>query len=315
MNQPDWQRALSTQAEVLAQWTGPYGVKMMAAWLSSREESYGRIAAASSAVSMAHLVSDLRTAETLFVTEEMQELVYRAMETFDNNEPMIADELFIPHGFALLEHPFITLDRWDKRTCFRVICWNYQEMRVSKEDPAQREPVLRITLLAHVDDEDDYPLEEPWLSYQRERGLFWGVSHTTALPLKFASDERQMANEGDPHFTWLTFFRVMQRLMAERIVQKHNHNAPRSVWRAAARKGLATKTVRVIELRRERQQVEAKGGDAHYSHRFIVGGHWRQQPYGPRDNPIYRQKYIGEYVKGPEDKPLIFKQRVWLWDR
>ena len=50
----------------------------------------------------------------------------------------------------------------------------------------------------------------------------------------------------------------------------------------------------------------------HYSHRFIVRGHWRNQPY--KDGTV-QKIYVASYVKGPPDKPLIIREHVYRWDR
>lgn len=49
-----------------------------------------------------------------------------------------------------------------------------------------------------------------------------------------------------------------------------------------------------------------------YSHRFIVRGHWRNQPY--KDGTI-QKIYIASFVKGPPDKPLIIREHTYRWDR
>jgi hypothetical protein len=51
-----------------------------------------------------------------------------------------------------------------------------------------------------------------------------------------------LENEGDPHATWLTFFRVLQRLCAEKIVLRHKRRADRARWREAKRMGLDFRT-------------------------------------------------------------------------
>lgn len=62
--------------------------------------------------------------------------------------------------------------------------------------------------------------------------------------------------------------------------------------------------VKVIQLRRSESQSNppsaAEGEQIDWSCRWIVGGHWRNQPYKDERKLIY----IMPYVKGPEDKPL-----------
>jgi hypothetical protein len=51
-----------------------------------------------------------------------------------------------------------------------------------------------------------------------------------------------------------------------------------------------------------------------YTHRWMVRGHWRNQPHGP--NRSRRSvRWIPSYIKGPADKPLKETERVWAWRR
>ena len=76
------------------------------------------------------------------------------------------------------------------------------------------------------------------------------------------------------------------------------------------------RTVKMLILREHRDPWQGPGrqGEAHYSHRFIVRGFWRNQPYGPR-NSLRRKQWIPPYVKGPADKPLVVKETVRIWRR
>jgi hypothetical protein len=59
-------------------------------------------------------------------------------------------------------------------------------------------------------------------------------------------------------------------------------------------------------------QRGSDGGSVEWSKRWMVRGHWRLQPYGPRNGPQQRKAiWIDPYVKGPEDKPLDVRPTVW----
>jgi hypothetical protein len=60
--------------------------------------------------------------------------------------------------------------------------------------------------------------------------------------------------------------------------------------------------VKVIQLRRAESQEHVSGehGVVDWSCRWVVGGHWRNQPY----KEARKLLYIMPYVKGPADKPL-----------
>ncbi|MDO5067428.1 MAG: hypothetical protein Q4D96_09140 [Propionibacteriaceae bacterium] len=46
--------------------------------------------------------------------------------------------------------------------------------------------------------------------------------------------------------------------------------------------------------------------------RHLVRGHWTNQPHGPGRSQR-RLQWIDSYVRGPEDAPLIERERVWAW--
>lgn len=77
-------------------------------------------------------------------------------------------------------------------------------------------------------------------------------------------------------------------------------------------------TVTCSSLRRHRylSDVEREAEAREYSHRWIVRGHMRNQPIGPRNSKggqNHMRIWIAPYVKGPEDKPLVLKDRVQLF--
>jgi hypothetical protein len=77
-------------------------------------------------------------------------------------------------------------------------------------------------------------------------------------------------------------------------------------------------TVTCASLRRQRylSDSERETESREYSHRWIVRGHMRNQPIGPRnakDGQKHLRVWIAPYVKGPEDKPLVLKDRVQLF--
>lgn len=77
-------------------------------------------------------------------------------------------------------------------------------------------------------------------------------------------------------------------------------------------------TVTCASLRRHRylSEAEREADVREYSHRWIVRGHMRNQPIGPRNiegGQKHQRVWIAPYVKGPEDKPLVLKDRVQLF--
>lgn len=77
--------------------------------------------------------------------------------------------------------------------------------------------------------------------------------------------------------------------------------------------------VRLVDLRTVKHP--AAGENAHddaesrtYTRRWLVRGHWRQQPCGPRRSQR-RPVWIAPHVKGPEGTPLVISEHVNVWRR
>jgi hypothetical protein len=72
--------------------------------------------------------------------------------------------------------------------------------------------------------------------------------------------------------------------------------------------------VSVIRLRHSKSEIpmEHDAGSFDYSHRWIVSGFWRWQPHKNELGEWARKRiWIAPHVKGPADKPLILKDKVY----
>jgi hypothetical protein len=118
---------------------------------------------------------------------------------------------------------------------------------------------------------------------------------------------------------WWRIVQTTLRLMQQRIAAHHVERPARASRRDAERHGVRRQDVTVVRLRRthgDTGELETPGDRAPYSHRFIVSGHWRNQPYPSEGENVHRQIWISPYVKGPEDAPLrVAPQRVYVWSR
>lgn len=98
-------------------------------------------------------------------------------------------------------------------------------------------------------------------------------------------------------------------LTEQRLTDKGEEHGDRAVRRRAQRAGLPLKPVRVVTLRQMTREHQPLGTHVDWSHRWIVNGHWRQQPYGP-GRQLRRAVYVAPFVKGPADKPLVIRDTV-----
>lgn len=105
-------------------------------------------------------------------------------------------------------------------------------------------------------------------------------------------------------------------LMQQRIALVSGQRGDRASERRIRRYSDMDNEVQVIELRRPvaRKAIDDPFAEAPvWSHQWIVDGHWRWQYYPSLDS--HRQIWIAPYVKGPEDRPLIIKDKVYKLKR
>jgi hypothetical protein len=105
--------------------------------------------------------------------------------------------------------------------------------------------------------------------------------------------------------------------LRQRIVHTSEHPIERHLRKRIMREAQieSLPTVKVVELRRLESSPHSptdEPGSVDWSCRWVVGGHWRNQPYKDRHELIY----ILPYVKGPADKPLrLPTHTVYVVDR
>lgn len=109
--------------------------------------------------------------------------------------------------------------------------------------------------------------------------------------------------------TSLRFFGAGVALLRQRLLVPTPPELPRHARRRLARLDADLSRLYVVSLRRtERarsvdEEAEREHRHVEWSHRWLVRGHWTQQPYGPQQS-LRRAQWRSTYVKGPEDKPL-----------
>jgi len=104
-------------------------------------------------------------------------------------------------------------------------------------------------------------------------------------------------------------------IMSQTLTAKTPERGDRAQKRRQERENLPSEVL-VIQFRKTRY-TSAEGGEernVNWSHRWIVGGHWRWQPYKDpaSGGEIKKRIWISPYVMGPDDKPLKTKERVYV---
>ncbi|WP_329126139.1 hypothetical protein [Streptomyces sp. NBC_01353] len=104
------------------------------------------------------------------------------------------------------------------------------------------------------------------------------------------------------------------------LIERAQHRPDNTAARSYARAGRPVPEVTSVGLRRQyvpQGQEPVDGTDVagrRYLHRWVVSGHWRDQPYG-RERALRRKTWIPSYVKGPEGAPLLSTEKVNVWRR
>lgn len=119
----------------------------------------------------------------------------------------------------------------------------------------------------------------------------------------------------------LTRYLVTTWLLASQPTVGRTYSQAASLRRAYAKHldlpmTITTATLRTIARSTDESDEETVTGSSHdsYSHRFLVRGHWRDQACGPKRS-MRKPTWVVPYIKGPEDKPLVVKDKVNLWRR
>lgn len=114
----------------------------------------------------------------------------------------------------------------------------------------------------------------------------------------------------------LTTFKMLQQT----IVTLGTERPYRALKRRCAQYMPEVGDILVIQLRKEyhpaKKYAEDHGDDdvefegPWYSHRFLVRGHWKRQRHG-EGGTERKIIWVAPYIKGPEDKPLVVKDKIF----
>jgi hypothetical protein len=109
-------------------------------------------------------------------------------------------------------------------------------------------------------------------------------------------------------------FAATHLLMQQTLAWVESQHPPRHMRRQASRMGLPAEPITVVKLRKLEHAPDPGAGElVAWTHRWLVSGHWRQQWYP--STMEHRPIWISPHVKGPEDKPLVLKEKVTAWVR
>jgi hypothetical protein len=116
-----------------------------------------------------------------------------------------------------------------------------------------------------------------------------------------------------PHTNTHRYLHALFLLLNQTITVAEDEHVRRTALRAAWRMNLPGR-VTVIKLRRAEYQRREGESLVHWSHRWVVRGHWRWQRCGVGSTER-RRIWIHPHVKGPDGLPLVQSEKVYSLDR
>jgi hypothetical protein len=227
--------------------------------------------------------------EPYWVSGEFCELVNAATPTFPKN-PLSAVEMPAPEGLVLFDGTLDVSDVGPDLDRPSALYW--------RKGDFDGRPIVAVNALI------DYRNLDTATSPPAEIAkAFVGMSMMPDVGAGWFLDEP--VERGAKAYKTLAALRCFWALCGQRIASKRRENAPRSSARRALRLDDHVPEIVVVTLRRPAGNRETSDGPGfvEWSHRWIVGGHWRNQylPSQQRHEP----RWIAPYVKGPDDKPLV----------
>jgi hypothetical protein len=237
----------------------------------------------------------------IYIDDAMLELVQAAFKTFPRDTVWGPEMMMFPLGLISARSPMITLSgdrpisaaQWfTDDQIDHCIYLNWAEV------PRRHLPP-RYTV--HV------PPLWPFLMGTMDKG---------ESPSQWrAQNEAEEEALGD-HQQFGLFLMTVWTLLNQRIAVKETYEPSRAHRRRAEKEGKDTpSTVTVIRLRRPSRDngAEADSSPIDWTHRWVVNGFWRNQYHPSTDS--HKPTWIAPYIKGPDDKPLILKDRIYTFVR
>lgn len=285
-----------------------------------------------------------------FVKDEMTDLIMFASNKLDDTDLFDASLVPSDKGFVYFEKPLEVRDVRGRRLLANVVVWEKgfshgkHGIIVSIFNDAKRTPDEIASLMLKDTDKNAKRNLEVVGRFHWIHSFNLVHGHTIGEAVKVANEEEkeEMRNmvfneEGNELIelddeAWekykqekITPYTNIKRLihtyfliMSQTLTAKTTERGDRAQRRRLERDNLPSEVL-VIQFRKTRY-TSAEGGEernVNWSHRWIVGGHWRWQPYKDpaSGGEIKKRIWISPYVKGPDDKPLKTKERVYVLAR
>lgn len=280
------------------------------------------------------LAKAMNEAQTFYLTDDMMSLNLTAGSNVPLT-PFTPDDLPCEHGFVLLPRVLRTADIHDMVMTARAFAW--MSMPIRHITPLHPDGyVVPSLVLVYFCSKHDWR-EDSYLTKEREETPEYFLSMpdyqmTHWQPIGFGEEWRRYENES-PHSSpevdeasqktmveWSAFMKSFFLLVKQKIAVIQHQHPDRGHMRRLARSALMPESgdIQIVTLRKERPTSPDEitdGTPVEWSHRWLVTGHWHPYWVGSGSEKRLEPRWVETYEKGPENKPLVIKDKVFVWKR
>lgn len=317
--------ALREQVALVNWWEGDHGERFGALFMGQKR----RTGTNTHDLNLAEMENaKLDRARTYWVTSDMQTLIRHAAESMPA-QPLELGDLPSPCGFLWFEDVMEMTDARGQPISWRAVAW----MPARSRGEGAVHLSFYTDLLDHAPEEfkprtmsTGYHLGEidrmgwlaeggPRLLLLHECGWAFGRDYEGLHASVDASlDEETQERIVDEWEFWTRrFVAATWTLVQQKVAARTPEHIPKTELRPAIQALSVPPEIIFVDLRRvvrpkRAHDPDAPPSDVEWNHRWIVDGHWRNQ-YLPGTG-THRLQWINAFVKGPEDRPLVEKDRV-----
>jgi len=260
-----------------------------------------------------------------FVKNEMTDLIQHASNQLTNEDLIDVSVAPTRRGFVYFDQPIEGVDVRGTSIKLNACVWffdNKDNLMLYMFNDMYRTPDQVSQGLL-----DDKVMSKRRDKLQLGRWSFIGMMMENAgkpigSPLVEPNEETKTFYEETEGFTpepSTNFINVMHAywlMMGQTLVDVREERGDKRVARSQAQMGLPN-LVTVIQYRRKENLNEYVGeSSVEWSHRWIVRGHWRWQPFKDENGKdAVKRIWIAPFMKGPDDKPLVITDKVYALTR
>lgn len=254
----------------------------------------------------------LEHATLWWVAEDMVDLLLASVANVPDDVRLDDLPVMPPAGLVVFEKPWwgVDAEQPERRVQVNALLWGSSLLQ-GLPDSGHPEPRVCMSVSTYTD-MAVVPARKMWLMLGRSD---WPVDDQIGSAPWTMSGQALASVVEDRKVLAALWSLLHQRGIAATTTERPQRQAVRRTQRAGISPELAD--VQVVTLRKLERTEHAPNDEraaVEWSHRWLVAGHWRWQPYGP-ERALRRLTYVRPHVKGPADKPLHLPERVNAWVR